>query len=176
MLPSTDDCWKVLHWGLGIVDGVTHAFWGAGDSYALYSLGLSSVTLEDGEMKTSATAWAVKSIKKPHWTCTENNQHFWKHGCDKTFSTMNMNRRNVLLWLTAIWKTFWKHPLHVWPPNMTRRCNMSGEERETNKMQLIRCSLSNFYLNMFRASLCPSSEEQDSVLLHMVFCTLTRGG
>ena len=30
-----------------------------------------------------------------------------------------------------------------------------GEERETNKMQLIRCLLSN-YLNMFRASLCPS--------------------
>jgi len=27
-----------------------------------------------------------------------------------------------------------------------------GEERETNKMQLIRILLSNFYLNMFRAS------------------------
>jgi hypothetical protein len=26
---------------------------------------------------------------------------------------------------------------------------------------------------MFRASLCPSSGDQDSVLLHMVFCTLT---
>jgi len=38
-------------------------------------------------------------------------------------------------------------------------------------MQLIRCLLSNFYLNMFRASLCPSSGEQDRVLLHMVFCT-----
>ena len=38
-------------------------------------------------------------------------------------------------------------------------------------MQLIRCLLSNFYLNMFRASLCPSSGERDSVLLHMVFCT-----
>jgi len=38
-------------------------------------------------------------------------------------------------------------------------------------MQLIRCLLSNFYLNMFRASLCPSTEEQDRVLLHMVFCT-----
>jgi len=46
-----------------------------------------------------------------------------------------------------------------------------GEERETNKMQLIRCLLSNFYLNMFRASLCPSSGEQDRVLPHMVFCT-----
>ena len=29
----------------------------------------------------------------------------------------------------------------------------------------------NFYLNMFRASLCPSSGEQGRVLLHMVFCT-----
>ena len=31
--------------------------------------------------------------------------------------------------------------------------------------------LSNFYLNMFRASLCPSSGEQDRVLLRMAFCT-----
>ena len=38
-------------------------------------------------------------------------------------------------------------------------------------MQLIWCLLSNFYLNMFRASLCPSSGEQDRVLPHMVFCT-----
>jgi len=36
-------------------------------------------------------------------------------------------------------------------------------------MQLIRCLLSNFYLDIFRASLCPSSGEQDRVLLHMVF-------
>ena len=33
------------------------------------------------------------------------------------------------------------------------------------------CILSNFYLNMFRASLCPSSAEQDRVLLYMAFCT-----
>ena len=45
-----------------------------------------------------------------------------------------------------------------------------GEERETNKMQLNRCLLSNFYLNMFRPSVCPSSGEQDCVLPHMVFC------
>ena len=45
------------------------------------------------------------------------------------------------------------------------------EERETNKMQLIWCLLSNFYLDMFRASLCPSSGEQKCVLPHMVFCT-----
>ena len=50
-----------------------------------------------------------------------------------------------------------------------------GEERETNKMQLIGCLLSNFYLNMFRAQLCPSSGEQDRVLLHMVFCTVCAG-
>ena len=46
-----------------------------------------------------------------------------------------------------------------------------SEEREANKMQLIRCLLSNFYLNMFWASLCPSSGEQDRVLPHAVFCT-----
>ena len=45
------------------------------------------------------------------------------------------------------------------------------EERETNKMQLIRCLLSNFYLNTFRASLCPSSGEQECALPYMVFCT-----
>ena len=38
-------------------------------------------------------------------------------------------------------------------------------------MQLIWCLLSNFYLNMFRASLCPSSGEQECALPHMVFCT-----
>ena len=36
-------------------------------------------------------------------------------------------------------------------------------------MQLIWCLLSNFYLNMFRASLCPSSGEQECALPHMVF-------
>ena len=43
-------------------------------------------------------------------------------------------------------------------------------------MQLIRYLLSNFYLNLFRASLCPSSGEQDRVLLHMFFCTGCAGG
>ena len=38
-------------------------------------------------------------------------------------------------------------------------------------MQLIWCLLSNFYLNMFRASICPSSGEQDCVLPHILFCT-----
>jgi len=42
-------------------------------------------------------------------------------------------------------------------------------------MQLIRCSLSNVYLNMFRASLCPSTGEQGRVLLHMVFCIVCAG-
>jgi len=31
-------------------------------------------------------------------------------------------------------------------------------------MQTIGCLLSNFYLNMFQASLCPSSGEQDCVV------------
>ena len=56
--------------------------------------------------------------------------------------------------------------------NLTRHKNIHIDEaRETNKMQLIQCLLSNFYLNMFQASLCPSSGKQDCVLLHMVFCT-----
>ena len=38
-------------------------------------------------------------------------------------------------------------------------------------MQLIWCLLWNFYLNMFRASLCPSSGEQECTLPHVVFCT-----
>ena len=38
-------------------------------------------------------------------------------------------------------------------------------------MQPIKCLLSNFYLNMYWASSCPSSGEQGRVLLHMVFCT-----
>jgi len=38
-------------------------------------------------------------------------------------------------------------------------------------MQLVWCLLSNFSLKMFRASLCPSSGEQDRVLLCIVFCT-----
>jgi hypothetical protein len=42
-------------------------------------------------------------------------------------------------------------------------------------MQLIWCLLSNFYLNMFRSSLCPSSEEQEYALPHMVFCTVSDG-
>ena len=45
------------------------------------------------------------------------------------------------------------------------------EGKETNKMQLIWCLLSNFYLNMFRASLCPSSGEQECAPPYMVFCT-----
>ena len=42
-------------------------------------------------------------------------------------------------------------------------------------MQLTWCLLSNFYLNMFQASLCPSSEEQECALPHMVFCTGSYG-
>jgi hypothetical protein len=38
-------------------------------------------------------------------------------------------------------------------------------------MQLIGCLLSNFYLNMFRALLRPSSWEQECALPHVVFCT-----
>ena len=41
-------------------------------------------------------------------------------------------------------------------------------------MQLIWCLLSN-YLNMFRASLCPSSGEQQCALPHMVFWTGSDG-
>ena len=54
----------------------------------------------------------------------------------------------------------------LWP------CIMNVGWRQRNQqMQLIWCLLSNFYLNMFRASLCPSSGEQECALPHMVFCT-----
>ena len=43
------------------------------------------------------------------------------------------------------------------------------------KMQLIWYLLSNFYLNMFRASSCPSSGEQECALPHTVFCTVSDG-
>ena len=52
---------------------------------------------------------------------------------------------------------------------------LKGEERETNKMQLIWCLLSSFYLYVFQASLCPSSGEQECALPHMVFCTVSDG-
>ena len=52
---------------------------------------------------------------------------------------------------------------------MKIRILSQGEERETNKMQLIRCLLSNFYLNIFQASLCPSSGEQD--LYYRIWCS-----
>ena len=55
------------------------------------------------------------------------------------------------------------------------KIDFKAEERETSKMQLIWCLISNFYLNMFRSSLCPSSGEQDCVLPHMVFCTFCAG-
>jgi len=42
-------------------------------------------------------------------------------------------------------------------------------------MQLTRCLLSNFCHKTFRASLCPSSGEQDRVLLHMVLYTSCAG-
>ena len=49
--------------------------------------------------------------------------------------------------------------------------NVGWRERETKRMQLIWCLLSNFYLNMFRAPLCPSSGEEECALPLMVFCT-----
>ena len=43
-----------------------------------------------------------------------------------------------------------------------------------HKMKIIWFLLPNFYLNMRRASLCPSSGGQVRVWLHMVFCTVER--
>ena len=66
---------------------------------------------------------------------------------------------------TARRKLFYSTEKSVKVSNMqTLQCIMTkyitqGEERETNKMQLIWCLLSNFYLNMFLESLCPSSGE-----------------
>jgi len=35
--------------------------------------------------------------------------------------------------------------------------------------------ITNFFLNMFRASLCPSSGEQETVLLHLVYFSGSAG-
>ena len=71
---------------------------------------------------------------------------------------------------TAVWLLDTNFRL-LWPCIM----NVGRRERKTNKMQLIWCLLSNFYLKMFRASLCPSSGEQECALPHMVFCTGSDG-
>ena len=57
------------------------------------------------------------------------------------------------MWQFSVSKAYFKEHSWIW-----------GEERETNKIQLIWCLLSNFYLNMFQASLWPSSGEQDGLL------------
>ena len=62
-----------------------------------------------------------------------------------------------------------------WTERPCETCRVLGEERETNKMQLIWCLLWNFYLNMFRESLLPSSGEQEFILPHTVFCTGSDG-
>jgi len=49
------------------------------------------------------------------------------------------------------------------------------EVREkTNKMQQLDVYYQHF-LNMFRASLCPSSGDQEVMLLHVVCCAVTSG-
>ena len=63
------------------------------------------------------------------------------------------------LWLWRVvndWPSF----IHVLV-NYNKHCKYFPicEERESNEMQPIRCLLSIFYHNMFRASLCPSSGE-----------------
>ena len=63
-----------------------------------------------------------------------------------------------------------KQFLHHHHSNICREkpCSTSWR-RNTNKMQQYRCLLSNqmFNIDMFQASLCPSSGEKDHVLLHM---------
>ena len=54
----------------------------------------------------------------------------------------------------------------LWPCIM----NVGWRERKTNKMKLIWCLLSNIYLNMFRALLRPSSEEQECALPLLLQC------
>jgi len=69
----------------------------------------------------------------------------------------------------AVCMTVYSYPLDLhasWSEPLKSRV-----KRETNRMKLILCLLLNFYLNMFRASLCLSSTEQDRILPHMVFCT-----
>ena len=55
----------------------------------------------------------------------------------------------------------------LWPCIMNLGWRGRNQQDATNLMFIIK-----LYLNMFRASLCPSSEEQECALPHMVFCTL----
>jgi hypothetical protein len=51
----------------------------------------------------------------------------------------------------------------------------SKVKKQTNKMPQIWCLFTIYCLNMFRASLCPSSGEPECILLHVVFCTACDG-
>jgi len=65
------------------------------------------------------------------------------------------------------------HLIHSWRPH--GRTEEYREVREkTNKMHQLDAYYQ-YFLNMFRASLCPSSGEQDRVLLHVVCCAGSAG-
>ena len=88
-----------------------------------------------------------------------------------------LSSKQIKIGLTDLQKTAWRFVLfteYYWGYvteekrggafiTRVKETTMQGEEKETSKMQLIWCLLSNFYLNMFRASLCPSSGEQECV-------------
>ena len=109
----------------------------------------------------AAETWCLEAKTVAKLNSTEMD--FWRRsarisGKDKIRNTIVKQKVNVVSFR------------FLWP------CIMKvGWRQGTNKMQLIRCLLSNFYLNMFRALLCPSSGEQDCVLPHVVFCTACAG-
>ena len=77
-----------------------------------------------------------------------------------------MKHNKVLLCLTDT-------SLHfrlVWPCVMNVGWRERNQQDETNLMFIIK-----IYLNMFRASLCSSSGEQECALPYMVFCTVCDG-
>ena len=80
------------------------------------------------------------------------------HTCTKKHTLFKTYRLHVFWELHTSFRLLWPCIMNV------------GWRERTNKMQLIWRLLSNFYLNMFRASF-PSSEEQECALPHMVFCT-----
>ena len=73
-------------------------------------------------------------------------------------------RSNVLP-LVLIYFFFFNFRL-LWPSIMNVGWRERNQQDATNLM-----FINKLYLNMFRASLCPSSGEQECALPHMVFCT-----
>jgi hypothetical protein len=72
-------------------------------------------TSAESEMKLQVCGISCLHTMRPVTTFGKNT-YLKKKNCPTWTWTKT---DNVLLWQTTIWNTFWKHPLHIWPPNTT---------------------------------------------------------